>query len=99
MQTQRKELNFERQNIFVGIDVHLKSWNVSIFTENLHHKTFTQPPIALLLSNYLTLNFPNAVYNSVYEAGFSGLSAHYELINLGLRNIVTNPADVPTSDG
>ena len=35
MQTQRKELNFEGQNIFVGIDVHLKSWNVSIYTEDL----------------------------------------------------------------
>jgi len=98
MQTQRKELNFEGQNIFVGIDVHLKSWNVSIFTENLHHKTFNQSPNALLLSHYLTQNFPNAIYNSVYEAGFSGLSSHYELTALGIRNIVINPADVPTSD-
>jgi len=46
MQTQRKELNFEGQSVFVGIDVHLKSWNVSIFTEDLHHKTFNQPPKA-----------------------------------------------------
>jgi len=98
MQTQRKELNFEGQNIFVGIDVHLKSWNVSIFTENLHHKTFNQPPKAESLSTYLKLNFPNAIYHSVYEAGFSGLHAHYELTNLGIHNIVTNPADVPTSD-
>jgi transposase len=98
MQTQRKELNFEGQNIFVGIDVHLKSWNVSIFTEDVHHKTFSQPPKAESLSSYLKLNFPNAIYHSVYEAGFSGLSAHYELINLGINNIVTNPADVPTSD-
>ena len=98
MQTQRKELNFDGQNIFVGIDVHLKSWNVSILTENLHHKTFSQPPKADLLSTYLKLNFPNAIYHSVYEAGFSGLQAHYELTNLGIHNIVTNPADVPTSD-
>ena len=98
MQTQRKELNFEGQNIFVGIDVHLKSWNVSIFTDDLHHKTFSQPAKAELLSTYLKLNFPNAIYHSVYEAGFSGLHAHYELTNLGIHNIVTNPADVPTSD-
>ena len=98
MQTQRKELNFEGQNIFVGIDVHLKSWNVSIFTGDLHHKTFNQPPKAESLSIYLKLNFPNAIYHSVYEAGFSGLAAHYELTNLGIHNIVTNPADVPTSD-
>ena len=98
MQTQRKELNFEGQNIFVGIDVHLKSWNVSIFTENLHHKTFNQAAKAESLSNYLKLNFPNAIYHSVYEAGFSGLHAHYELTSLGIHNIVINPADVPTSD-
>lgn len=98
MQTQRKELNFEGQNIFVGIDVHLKSWNVSIYTEDLYHKSFSQPSNAESLFNYLKLNFPNAIYHSVYEAGFSGLHAHYELTNLGIHNIVTNPADVPTTD-
>ena len=98
MQTQRKELNFEGQSVFIGIDAHLKSWNVSIFTQNLHHKTFNQPPKAELLSSYLKLNFPNAIYHSVYEAGFSGLHAHYELTNLGIHNIVINPADVPTTD-
>ena len=98
MQAQRKELNFDGQNIFVGIDVHLKSWNVSIFTENLYHKTINQPPKAESLSTYLKQSFPNAIYHSVYEAGFSGLHAHYELTNMGIHNIVINPADVPTSD-
>ena len=27
---QRKELNFEGQNIYIGIDVHLKTWHVSV---------------------------------------------------------------------
>lgn len=43
MQRQINELNFTGQNIYVGIDVHLKSWNVTILTESLHHKTFNQP--------------------------------------------------------
>ena len=30
---QRKEINFEGQNIYVGIDVHLKTWHVTIITE------------------------------------------------------------------
>jgi transposase len=97
MQTQRKELNFEGQNIFVGIDAHLKSWNVSIFTENLHHKTFNQPAKAEVLSEYLRCHFPNASYFSAYEAGFCGLWAHYKLKELGVHNIVVNPADVPTT--
>lgn len=97
MQTQRRELNFNGQNIFTGIDVHLKSWTVSIYTEKLFHKKFTQPPSAKVLHDYLERNFPNATYYSVYEAGFSGFWAHYDLMELGINNIVVNAADVPTS--
>lgn len=97
MQPQITELNFEGQNIFIGIDVHLKSWTVSILTERLHHKTFSQPPQADALKAYLDRNFPNARYHSVYEAGFSGFWAHYQLNEMGIQNIVVNPADVPTS--
>ena len=53
MQTQKTGLDFKGQNIFVGIDVHLKSWAVTILTDNLVHKTFTQPASADTLSNYL----------------------------------------------
>jgi len=97
MQTQKTELDFKGQNIFVGIDVHLKSWTVTILTEDLTHKTFTQPASADTLSNYLVRNFPGGNYNSVYEAGFSGFWSHYKLKEMGINNIVINPADVPTS--
>ena len=97
MQTQRKELNYEGQNIFVGLDVHLKSWNTSIYTDSLHHKTFSGPPKPEALLEYLNCNFPNGNYFSAYEAGFCGLWAHYKLEALGIHNIVINPADVPTT--
>jgi transposase len=97
MQTQRTGLNFEGQNLFVGIDVHLKSRTVSILTEKLFHKTFTQPANAETLFNYLNRNFPGGVYHSVYEAGFSGFWAHYKLREMGVKNIVVNAADDPTS--
>jgi transposase len=96
MQTQRNELNFEGQNIYVGIDVHLKSWTVCIMTEGLEHKRFMQPPKAQVLYDYLTRNFPGGNYYSVYESGFSGFWAHRQLTDLGIINIVTNAADVPT---
>src|SRR5690554_3719831 len=97
MQTQRRELNFKGQNVFIGIDLHLLSWTVSIFTEKLFHKKFDQPPRADVLRNYLDRNFPNATYYSVYEAGFSGFWAHYSLLEMGINNIVVNAADVLTS--
>jgi len=97
MLTQKKGLDFKEQNIFVGIDVHLKSWSVTIMTEGLLHKTFTQPASADVLANYLRLNFPGGGYHSVYEAGFSGFWTHYKLKSMGINNIIVNPADVPTT--
>jgi len=97
MQKQRTELNFKGQNLFVGIDVHLKSWTVTIVTETLFRKTFTQPPSIEALHNYLVRNFPGGIYHSVYEAGFSGFWTHYKLKEMGINNMVINPADVPTT--
>jgi transposase len=65
-------------------------------TDHLEHKRFTQPPEAKALYQYLTRNFPGATYHSVYESGFSGFWAHRRLEALGINNIVTNAADVPT---
>jgi transposase len=97
MRTQSNKLNFEGENIYVGIDVHLKSWNVTIYTEYLHHKTFNQPPVPSILRDYLNTNFPGGTYYSAYEAGFCGFNIHFELKKLNINNIVVNPADIPTS--
>lgn len=97
MQRQSNKLNFEGQNIYIGIDVHKKQWNVSIMSEQLEHKTFSQKPEAGDLVNYLTRNFPGANYYSAYEAGFSGFWAHRDLEKLQIHNIVVNAADIPTT--
>jgi len=97
MQRQSNQLNFEGQNIFVGIDVHKKSWTVCIFSEHLEHKKFSQPPTVEALKTYLHRNFPGATYHSAYEAGFCGFHVHYSLLQAGVNNIVVNAADVPTT--
>ena len=38
------KLDFTGQQIYVGMDIHKKSWSISILTDNLENKTFTQPP-------------------------------------------------------
>ena len=98
MQTQIKKLDFTGQNIYAGIDVHKKSWKVSIYSEELYHKTFSQPPKPDVLHHYLEKCFPNGTYHSVYEAGFCGFWIHDKLQSFGINNIVVNPADVPTTD-
>lgn len=100
MQTQTKisEFAFKEQDIFVGLDVHKKSWKVSIMVDDVYHKTFVQPPDPKKLNNYLCRNFPGGNYHSAYEAGFCGFWIHEELLQLGINSIVVNPADIPTKD-
>jgi len=97
MQTQRKELNFNGQNIYPGIDGHLKSWQVSVMIENIMFKTFVQPACPKTLHQYLTKNFPGGTYHSAYEAGFCGFWAHNELIRFGVKSIIASPSDIPTT--
>jgi transposase len=98
MQLQVRTLDFSGQNIYAGIDTHKNSWQVSIYTDELYHKTFNQPPQPEILYHYLVKHFPNGTYYSVYEAGFCGFWIHDRLQSLGINNIVVNPADVPTTD-
>lgn len=93
---QSNELDFSGQNIYVGIDVQLKSWSVAILSEHSVLKRFSQSPEPEALHKYLVNNYPGANYYSVYEAGFCGFWIHEKLMDLGITNIVVNPADVPT---
>jgi len=93
-----KELDFTGQIIYIGLEVHLNSWTVTILTATLEHKTFRQPPNAKQLVKYLNYHFPKAQFACVYEAGFCGFWICEELISRGIDCIVVNPADVPTTD-
>ena len=95
---QGTQLDFSGQNIFVGVDVHKKSWKVCIRSEHMELRTFSQNPSAIELSHHLKTNYPSANYNIVYEAGFCGFNAYREFINEGINCIVVHPADVPTTD-
>lgn len=95
---QAKHDDFSGQNIYAGLDVHRKSWKVTIYTEAIEHKTFTQPPDPRKLVSYLERVFPRANYHAVYEAGFSGFWAYDILTQLGINCTVVHPGDVPTTD-
>ena len=93
---QSKGISFKGQNIYVGIDVHLKSWSVTILSETSVLKQMSQGADPDALHRFLTSHYPEAEYYSVYEAGFCGFWIHDRLTELGIHNIVVNPADVPT---
>lgn len=90
-----KKVDFSNENFYIGLDVHKKSWQVTILTDNLELKAFTQPPSADVLAHFLQSNYPGGNFFSAYEAGFCGYASHRKLIESGINNIVVNPADIP----
>ena len=90
------KLNFSGQRINVGIDLHKKSWTVTIIINGIKVKKFSMNPSPQELYNYLRKHYPQGEYYTVYEAGYSGFWVDRTLRSLGIRNIIVNPADVPT---
>ena len=98
MQSKVKKISFKGYNIYSGIDVHEKSWKVTIMVGDKYYKTLTMVPKAENLEKYLAREFPGGSYYTAYEAGFCGFSIHRKLEEKGIRNMVVNPADIPTTD-
>ena len=98
MQEQINKLDFMGQNIYSGIDTHKSQWTVSIMVNERPYKTFSQPADPKVLYQYLKRNFPGGTYYTAYEAGFCGFWPHFKLKELGVKSIVVNPSDIPTTD-
>lgn len=93
-----KIIDFTGHNIYVGLDVHAKSWAVSVYSDEFELKSFTQPPNSEQLYSYLSKTYPGAGVHVAYEAGFCGFSIHRDLTQKGIKCSVLNPADIPTSN-
>lgn len=92
------KMDFSGHNIYVGMDVHKKNWNISIYVDDVFYKSFQQAPNAGQLETYLKENFSGASYRCAYEAGFCGFWIQRELSHRGISCIVVNPADIPSKD-
>ena len=94
---QRNRISFKGQKIFIGIDVHKTTWQVTTLTQTGIKKTHPQKASAKELYDFLNRYYPEGEYMAVYEAGFSGFSTYYALKEQGIDCMVINAADVPTS--
>jgi transposase len=86
---------FSDKNIFVGIDVHKKSWTISLYYEQNYLRTFTQPPSVVALEKTLKREYPGANYVCGYEASYSGFWIQRQLSEKGITCKVLHPADIP----
>lgn len=82
------------KTVFLGIDVHKRTYSVSAICEGciVKHDTFAASPEALV--KYCQKAFKGATIKSAYEAGFCGFVLHRFLINQGIDNIVVHPASI-----
>jgi transposase len=94
----RQKVDFTDKNIFAGMDVHEKSWNVSIFLEDMFLRSFTQQPSIEALEGLLKRDYPKANYLCGYESGYCGFSIQRKLTKLGIACQVLHAGDIPQTN-
>lgn len=81
--------------LYIGIDVHKKSWSVNLRTDLFDHKTFSMEPDATQLFRYVDQHFSGYQVKCCYEACCCGYSPYRELSKQGWEVLVVNSPDVP----
>lgn len=83
--------------VSVGLDVHKRSWNASIYLNEQYVRNIHQPASAAALYRYLHNNYPGAYYKCAYECGKFGYWIQRQLSSLGIECMAINPADIPST--
>ncbi|WP_250122214.1 IS110 family transposase [Chroococcidiopsis sp. CCMEE 29] len=89
-----KQASYTGKEVFIGIDVHKKSYSVVARVDKEVIKKWTTVASPKELSQQLQKYFSGATIHSVYEAGFSGFALHRELVKYGIDNIVVHAAAI-----
>lgn len=86
--------DYTDQTIFIGIDVHKKTYSVTAISDKKVLKRDTMNACPKKFIAYCRKFFPNASIYSAYEAGFSGFYLHRTLIESGIHNIVVHASSI-----
>lgn len=81
--------------LYIGLDIHKKSWSVHFRTDIFDHRGFTMPPQPEKLVDYVLQHFYGHQVYITYESGCCGFSAARYFIQLGWEVVVVNAADIP----
>ncbi|TLF39171.1 IS110 family RNA-guided transposase [Maribacter aurantiacus] len=83
-----------RPKLFIGIDIHKRSWKVHCATDLSSGRTFSMSPDPECLREYVGRHYPGHEVSTAYEAGCCGYRAHRCFEGYGWRSLVVNPADI-----
>ena len=80
--------------LFIGIDIHKRSWKVHCASDLFGGKTFSMDPDPKQLQSYVLKCFSGYEVTTAYEAGCCGYYAHRCFESYGWESLVVNPADI-----
>ena len=80
--------------LYIGLDIHKRSWKIHTSTDLFDGKTISCPPDPQALKKYVDKHYPGHQVSIVYEAGCFGYSAHRSFKSFGWCSLVVNPADI-----
>jgi transposase len=89
-----KQYDYTGKTVYVGIDVHKKTYHCVSVCEGQTMKSDSMPAKPEVLLRYLRNTFCGATMNTAYEAGFSGFHLHRYLVSQGINNIVVHPGSI-----
>lgn len=90
--------DYTGKTIFVGMDVHKKTYSVTAICDGIIVKRDTLKAEPQGLIAYLKKRFGSGKIKTAYEAGFCGFRLHRDLEAAGIENIVVHAAGIETSN-
>jgi len=86
------------KHIFIGLDVHKKSWSVTIQEGQVVLKRFSMEAKADALIYYISKHYKDYWVECCYEACCCGYHIYRDLTKAGWKVLVVNPGDIPRAN-
>jgi len=90
--------DYTGKTIFVGMDVHKKTYSVTAICDGIVIKRDTLKATPHILITYLKKRFGSGTIKTAYEAGFCGFHLHRALESAGIENLVVHAAGIEVSN-
>ena len=91
------KISYQGKLVFIGIDVHRRSYAVSCVCNGVLVKRWQMSANAEQLVGVLKKHYVGAVLVAAYEAGFSGYALYRYLESRGIKTLVVNPLSIEVS--
>ena len=98
IKTKDTPISFSGQHFYIGMDVHKKRWVITVRQNGMRLRSESIDPSPDVVQRHLQKHYPEGTFHIAYEAGFCGFWIARRFRELGMKCIVVNPGDIPTSN-